>query len=357
MRIIYFDLCAIPLFLMILYICYARKMTRGSANQLFIFLVSLSLVSTLADLGMETLDNMVPLSEAGRLTVSILAYVYLSMRNASTVVMLLFLLALTRTIFLIKRSWIRFVFFAPYVCLLILLAQNPLTHTVFTVSKETGYARGPLILIIYIIALTYGFTGLFYSIYCRRYLPDNKWLSLLYIYLLTHLAVIIQFFHPGILVEMFFTAMGEVMIMLSVMRPEERMDSEMGMLSWNSYQTDIRNIVRSGERVQIMVIRMQNSKEIQNYLGDHIPLKMIKLDKSMLDEASCGNGRLILEHTVRMMQSIGKKLVAEGAETTDVVELLKDMNCDYIQGFYFSKPLCEDHFIFFLEEQNNRKIS
>ena len=113
MKIIYFDLCAIPLFLMILYICYARKMTRGSANQLFIFLVSLSLISTLADLGMETLDNMVPLSEAGRLTVSILAYVYLSMRNASTVVMLLFLLALTRTIFLIKRSWIRFVFFAP----------------------------------------------------------------------------------------------------------------------------------------------------------------------------------------------------------------------------------------------------
>lgn len=38
MRIIYFDLCAIPLFLMILLICHARKMTKGTANRLFICL-------------------------------------------------------------------------------------------------------------------------------------------------------------------------------------------------------------------------------------------------------------------------------------------------------------------------------
>lgn len=63
--------------------------------------------------------------------------------------------------------------------------------------------------------------------------------------------------------------MGEMLIMLSIMRPEERMDSEAGMLSWASYQSDLQNILLSGEHVQIIVIQMLNYKQVRNYLGDH----------------------------------------------------------------------------------------
>ena len=84
----------------------------------------------------------------------------------------------------------------------------------------------------------------------------------------------------------------------------------------------------------------------------HLPLKLIKIDKSMLEEVSTANGRMILDYTMRMMQSIGKLLVVEGAETADEVEILRSMNCDYIQGFYFSQPLPEEEFIRFLEKQN-----
>ena len=87
---------------------------------------------------------------------------------------------------------------------------------------------------------------------------------------------------------------------------------------------------------------------------NHLPLKLIKIDKSMLDEVVSANGRMILEHTVRMMQSIDKQLVAEGAETRDEVDMLELMDCDYIQGFYFSKPLPAEEFVRFLEEKNSR---
>jgi EAL domain-containing protein (putative c-di-GMP-specific phosphodiesterase class I) len=86
----------------------------------------------------------------------------------------------------------------------------------------------------------------------------------------------------------------------------------------------------------------------------HLPLKLIKIDKSMLDEVYSADGRKILEYTVRMMQSIGKQLVVEGAETCDEVEILKSMNCDYIQGFYYSRPLPAGEFIHFLEKQNQK---
>jgi EAL domain-containing protein (putative c-di-GMP-specific phosphodiesterase class I) len=85
---------------------------------------------------------------------------------------------------------------------------------------------------------------------------------------------------------------------------------------------------------------------------NRLPLKLVKIDKSMLDEGSTANGRMILEHTVRMMQSIDKQLVAEGAETGDDVAMLEHMDCDYIQGYYFSRPLPEREFVRFIEEHN-----
>ena len=269
MSIIYFDICSIPLFLMILFVCFSRKMTQGSANQLFIVTVLLSLFCTGADLGMEITSNMAPMSEPTRIICCISTYAYLVIRNANNAVLLLFLLALTRTSFLLRKSWAKIAFCLPYACILVMLIQNPFTHNAFTVTAAEGYSRGPLMLAFYGIALFYGLAGLAYCIYCRRYLPLNKWSSLLAIYVLAHLAVLIQFFYPHLLIEMFFTAMGEMLIMLTIMRPEERMDSEVSMLSWTSYQSDLRNIILSGERVQIVVIQILSCRELRNYLGDY----------------------------------------------------------------------------------------
>ncbi|MBO4277991.1 MAG: hypothetical protein J5925_06305, partial [Clostridia bacterium] len=269
MSIIYFDICSIPLFLMILFVCYTRKMTKGSANKLFILMVFLSLFSAMADLGMEIANNSVPLSEAGVILCNVSSYIYLVLRNSTNAALLLFLLALTRTTFLLRKKWAQIVFWLPYAFILVLLAINPINHSSFTVTAESGYARAPMMYVFYAIALLYGLVGFVYCIYCRRYFTLNKWAALLSIYLLNYVAVFIQFLRPEILVEMFCTSLGEMAIMFSIMRPEERMDAEAGMLSWASYQYDLRNIIKSHEHVRIIVMRMPNCREMRNYLGDH----------------------------------------------------------------------------------------
>ena len=218
---------------------------------------------------MEITSNMAPMPESVRMICSISTYAYLTIRNANNVVLLLFLLALTRTTFLLRKKWVQITLCLPYICILVMLVQNIFTHNAFSVTAEEGYTRGPLMLAFYGIALFYGLMGLAYCIYCRRFLPLNKWSSLLAIYILAHLAVLIQFFYPKLLLEMFFTALGEMLIMLTIMRPEERMDSEVGMLSWASYQADLRNIILSREHVQIAVIQLLSCRELRNFLGDH----------------------------------------------------------------------------------------
>ncbi|GAB6044628.1 hypothetical protein JCM11957_02260 [Caminibacter profundus] len=49
-----------------------------------------------------------------------------------------------------------------------------------------------------------------------------------------------------------------------------------------------------------------------------------------------------------MGHSLGKKIVAEGVETEAQVEFLRENGCDFIQGFYYSKPLPEKEFLEFI---------
>ncbi|MBE7007575.1 MAG: EAL domain-containing protein [Ruminococcaceae bacterium] len=81
-----------------------------------------------------------------------------------------------------------------------------------------------------------------------------------------------------------------------------------------------------------------------------LPLKIIKIDKSLVDGMAETHGMSILRNTVSMMQDIGMELVVEGVETAESQKTVSDMSCDYIQGFYYSKPLSEEDFVSFIDE-------
>jgi EAL domain-containing protein (putative c-di-GMP-specific phosphodiesterase class I) len=83
-----------------------------------------------------------------------------------------------------------------------------------------------------------------------------------------------------------------------------------------------------------------------------LPLSIIKIDKSLVDDMFTQDGKVIIENTVRMMQGIHKKLVMEGVETKEAVEAFGSLDCDYIQGYYYSRPLSAEDFVRFMEAHN-----
>ena len=79
-------------------------------------------------------------------------------------------------------------------------------------------------------------------------------------------------------------------------------------------------------------------------------LDVIKIDKSILWNAEKNEaGEIVLENTVRMMKQMNKKILVEGVETEKQIEILKKMGVDYLQGFYFSKPIPKNELIEFLK--------
>jgi EAL domain-containing protein (putative c-di-GMP-specific phosphodiesterase class I) len=84
-----------------------------------------------------------------------------------------------------------------------------------------------------------------------------------------------------------------------------------------------------------------------------LPLDMVKLDKSMIDMATASDhGKLILASAIAMVKQVKMKIVAEGVETVEQKEFLEQMKVDYLQGYYFSRPLPEEDFVKFVEEFN-----
>lgn len=52
----------------------------------------------------------------------------------------------------------------------------------------------------------------------------------------------------------------------------------------------------------------------------------------------------ILASLIEMIHRLEMKVVAEGVETKEQLDFLKEHGCDFIQGFYFSKPLIKNDF-------------
>lgn len=71
----------------------------------------------------------------------------------------------------------------------------------------------------------------------------------------------------------------------------------------------------------------------------------VKLDKSLIDYIDQVRGKKIVQQAIDLGHGLDMKVVAEGVESKEQRDCLKEMHCDMIQGFYYSKPLKQEDFI------------
>ena len=78
----------------------------------------------------------------------------------------------------------------------------------------------------------------------------------------------------------------------------------------------------------------------------NLPFKMIKIDKYIVWAAFTDKrAEKALAATIKMIKSIGMTVLAEGVETPEQAEWLTESGCDYLQGFYFSRPIPKKDFL------------
>jgi EAL domain-containing protein (putative c-di-GMP-specific phosphodiesterase class I)/GGDEF domain-containing protein len=82
-----------------------------------------------------------------------------------------------------------------------------------------------------------------------------------------------------------------------------------------------------------------------NMLKD-FPFDVLKIDKEFFSESITSEASVwILKKIIEMAEGLGIRVICEGVETKDQVEMLQKIGCRYVQGYYYSKPIPAERFV------------
>ena len=75
-----------------------------------------------------------------------------------------------------------------------------------------------------------------------------------------------------------------------------------------------------------------------------VPLDEIKIDRSFTSQLGDENSQAMIKTILHLARVFGLKVVAEGVETREQIDFLLDNQCDYLQGYYYSRPVSKQRF-------------
>ncbi|MGN0505003.1 MAG: EAL domain-containing protein [Lachnospiraceae bacterium] len=81
-----------------------------------------------------------------------------------------------------------------------------------------------------------------------------------------------------------------------------------------------------------------------NSLKD-LPMDTLKLDMRFLSGTSSERGNIIIHSVISMAKLLNLPVIAEGVETAEQAEYLKSIGCNYLQGYFFAKPMPIQEFL------------
>ncbi|MCU8012010.1 GGDEF domain-containing phosphodiesterase [Shewanella sp. SM74] len=89
-----------------------------------------------------------------------------------------------------------------------------------------------------------------------------------------------------------------------------------------------------------------------------LPVNEVKIDRSFIkDMLTDSQDVMIVDTSIKLIHGLGFTVVAEGVEEQEGVEILRNLNCDIIQGYVFSKPLKAAEFDLWFEAFNRENTS
>ena len=90
----------------------------------------------------------------------------------------------------------------------------------------------------------------------------------------------------------------------------------------------------------------------------HFPVDFVKIDRSFVKNTPENlDDRHLCKAIIDMTHNLGLEVIGEGVENEKQIDILKQMKCDMLQGFYYSQPVCEQEFEQLIEEFKERETA
>lgn len=83
-----------------------------------------------------------------------------------------------------------------------------------------------------------------------------------------------------------------------------------------------------------------------------VPFANVKFDSTFVEKLDNKDTYVVIDNTIKLFKKLNKNSVCSGIETEEEAKKFEALNPDYIQGYYYSRPLSFDNLIKFLKENN-----
>ena len=267
MEVIFFDIAAIIIVSFEIVAIYLRKMTYGRNSRLFLFLLICVLVSSIMDFVSLYFSNFVSITSSTIIICAMADYLYFIFRNITPLIYLLYIVSVTDTWHILQnRKWLKLIFLLPVCVSMALIFTNPLSHGLFYYDTRFVYHRGPFINILYCISAIYSLYGVIWLHVFRRMLKLEQVFVLASLYPFNIFALIVQYYYPHYLIEMFMTSLSMLLAMLVIQRPEEMINPELLVGNYLGFNKDVKSAFELNKRFKLIFVKIVNYKSLSSFL-------------------------------------------------------------------------------------------
>lgn len=267
MTVYQYDVCSFLILSLILVSIVLRKLYSGSVHRIFMIFVILLLGNTVCDmLSAAPLTAFSPgvrnaLREGGTFVYFILHATILPLYT-----IFIGLCAGTWYKFIGSHRYTKILFSLPYLINIVLVVSNPWTHAIFSIV-DGEYQRGEYVIVTYIVGFFYAIHTFFYLKRFRGVLDKTSLTALISIYPYSIAAVIIQYFYPRHLLEMFAYSVAVMTMMIFVIRPEKMLNLAVGSKTMAAFWGDIKNSFLSEKKYNIYIIKVNSDSSVIQLYG------------------------------------------------------------------------------------------
>lgn len=293
MKNISFDIAGLILLCVLLGSIVFRKMTKGRANRVFLLEVACAIVASFADIFSTYLDNC---GSSNVFMVGFMHTVFLMVHNINPLLQVCFMVSLLDVWHKVNRNpAVKILLFTPYAVTFLLLATNPFTKAMFTVTRENGYEHSWLFYSLYVLVALYIIIDLAYIIRYRKQLKARRIISLIIMASLPTATVIIHLIVPQQRLECFGIACAMMMVSVSIQRPEDYVDTSTMLFKLSAYASDMRGHFENGKHVNVVMLNIGNINNLQTMLGFDLSVELVRniADKIALLNQGFRTGALI----------------------------------------------------------------
>ena len=329
-KIAYFDYAAIVIFGVLIISFITRKMLKGRLNRDFLALVVVAFFTTIFDAYAVAFDR-----SGDNFYIAKYAFhtLYLLFHSCTLPFYLIFVIGITGSAHkTTKNSTYKILMALPIEVEVFMLVLNLFRHNVFHFDENGNYIRGNLFWINYAVAIFYLVASVVHLIVYRKTLQIGRYISIFMIIPAIILAVVIQFLYPVLLIESFAISVCVLYVCLIVIRPEENIDSETGLLRLPAYVDTIRKAEITKRHMVFVFIDISNYRTLNRSLG-YQSSSNLSLEVARVISEECRNKRIRAEYYY-----IGEgryRLIVENDDRPLVPECAKTIQKRLSDGFTF----------------------